>query len=37
MRFRKKKKLSFRYIGPYEIVERVRELTYLLDLPSEHS
>ena len=34
---KKKKKLSLRYIGPYAILERVGELAYRLDLPSELS
>ena len=33
MRFEKKEKLSPRYIGPYEIFERIGELTYILELP----
>lgn len=33
MRFRKKVKLSPRYIGPYEILERIREVAYRLVLP----
>ena len=33
--FGKKGKLSPRYIGPYQIIERVGEVTYRLDLPSE--
>ena len=37
MRFRKKEKLSPRYISPYEILERIEELAYKLDLPSELS
>ena len=37
MRFGKKGKLSPRYIGPYVILERVRELAYKLALPSELS
>ena len=35
MRFGKKGKLTPRYVGPYEIVERVRNLTYKLKLPEE--
>jgi hypothetical protein len=34
MRFGLKGKLSPRYIGPYEIIERVGEVAYRLDLPS---
>ena len=35
LRFRKKGKLSPRYMGPYEIVERIGEATYRLRLPPE--
>ena len=35
MRFGNKGKLSPRYIGPYEIIERVGPLAYKLDLPPE--
>ena len=34
-RFRKKGKLSPCYMGPYEIVERIREVAYGLRLPPE--
>ena len=37
MRFKKKEKLSPRYIGPYEILERIEELAYKLELPPELS
>ncbi|XP_073014537.1 uncharacterized protein [Primulina eburnea] len=33
MRFRKKGKLNPRFIGPFEILERVRTLTYRFALP----
>ncbi|KAL9232358.1 hypothetical protein vseg_007480 [Gypsophila vaccaria] len=33
MRFGKKGKLSQKFIGPYEVLERVGEVTYLLALP----
>ena len=35
MRFGNKGKLSPRYIGPYEIIERVRPFAYKLALPPE--
>ena len=35
MRFGKRGKLSPRYIGPYEIIERVGSLAYRLALPPE--
>ena len=35
LRFGKKGKLSPRYMGPYEIVERIREVAYRLRLPPE--
>ena len=35
MRFRKKGKLSLRYIGLYQIIERVGEVAYRLALPPE--
>ena len=35
LQFRKKGKLSPRYMGPYEIVERIREVAYQLRLPHE--
>ena len=35
MRFGKKGKLSPRYVGPYEILERVGNVAYRLALPSE--
>ena len=35
LRFGKKGKLSPRYMGPYEIVERIREVAYQLRLPLE--
>ncbi|KAL0288438.1 UNVERIFIED_CONTAM: hypothetical protein Scaly_2731300 [Sesamum calycinum] len=37
LRFGKQGKLSSRYIGPYEITERIGPLAYLLALPSELS
>ena len=37
VRFGKKGKLSPRYIGPYRITERVGEVAYRLELPSELS
>ena len=35
LRFGKRGKLSPRYIGPYEIVDKVGEVAYRLRLPSE--
>ena len=35
LRFGKKGKLSPRYMGPYEIVERIGEVVYQLRLPPE--
>ena len=35
LRFRKRGKLSPRYIGPYEIVDKVGEVAYRLRLPLE--
>ena len=35
MRFGRKGKLSPRYVGPYEILQRVGEVTYELALPAE--
>ncbi|KAJ8768530.1 hypothetical protein K2173_022631 [Erythroxylum novogranatense] len=37
MRFGKKGKLSPRYVGPYEVLERIGPLAYRLALPSELS
>ena len=35
MRFRKNGKLSPRFIGPYEVIEKVGSVTYHLALPSK--
>ena len=35
MRFGRKVKLSPRYVGPYEILQRVGEVAYELELPTE--
>ncbi|CAN6677996.1 unnamed protein product [Malus baccata var. baccata] len=37
VRFGKKGKLSPRYIGPYEITERIGEVAYIMELPPELS
>ena len=37
MRFRKKGKVSLRYIGPFEILERIGKVAYRLALPQELS
>ena len=37
IRFEKKGKLSSRYIGSYEILERIGDLAYWLELPPELS
>ena len=35
LRFGKRGKLSPRYIGPYRIVDRIGEVAYRLELPSD--
>ncbi|XP_021718856.1 uncharacterized protein LOC110686548 [Chenopodium quinoa] len=35
MRYKKKGKLSLKYIGPYEIIQKVGKVAYKLDFPNE--
>ncbi|GJV56403.1 putative reverse transcriptase domain-containing protein [Tanacetum coccineum] len=37
MRFRKRRKLNPRYIGPFQIIERISPVAYRLELPQELS
>ena len=37
VRFRKKGKLALRFVGPFEVVQRIRELAYRLALPPQLS
>nr|GFC21183.1 putative reverse transcriptase domain, ribonuclease H-like domain, aspartic peptidase domain protein [Tanacetum cinerariifolium] len=37
VRFGKRGKLNPRYVGPFKVLERIRDITYKLDLPEELS
>ncbi|GKE02056.1 hypothetical protein Tco_1390039, partial [Tanacetum coccineum] len=37
VRFGKREKLNPRYVGPFKVIERVREVAYKLELPEELS